>query len=484
MRIKIQLNNRPAEEKVNVDLQWSVQVTSPKGGLLPKVFRKHNRIIRDLKISVSPISVPDDIVCDKEKLFSILYKEKLYSQSEFPVNIQLKDTSTPFQLLFNQGEIKDCKVAQDADPRSYDIGFKVDLKDMDGTIIKSTKEKIQIIFDPLGVKPKYKIDLDEGEIQYYASLGKKKVGTFVAWIDEDFKFTPKQLASISLKLYRETVQLPAAISFKDNDIKDAEDITIEGGKKKAKKLPIYIDFSTISNPIDSFDDFTIESSIVQSAGYSPEIKETILEQEHFKLLKDEQGTELKVFTQKGGAVPEVWQEHLTIPLQFVPRSRLQGQVDVVLSNIATDNSNPKAGLYIKNLTLTEKLVGGVQVIGENNTTLNQLVSIDGPDVDDMSGGDGLFIPNGDDAKTKISIFFNPSYIVDVLGATNYDFQLLSTLSFDYWEDKDGLGMTAVALKSKSLPITWQLHLAPNPEWLCVDYGSSAIVCSYDNVISK
>ena len=34
-------------------------------------------------------------------------------------------------------------------------------------------------------------------------------------------------------------------------------------------------------------------------------------------------------------------------------------------------------------------------------------------------------------------------------------------------------------KKKNITIVWHLHLLPRPEWLCVDYGSSAIACKYD-----
>lgn len=38
MQVKINLNNPPTTDKINVDLQWRVQVTSPKKGFLPKLF--------------------------------------------------------------------------------------------------------------------------------------------------------------------------------------------------------------------------------------------------------------------------------------------------------------------------------------------------------------------------------------------------------------------------------------------------------------
>lgn len=485
MQVKINLNNPPTNDKINVDLQWNVQVTSPKAGFFASMFRKHNRVCRDLKISISHVQVPQEIVCDKGKLFSILYGGRLYSQAEFPVEVQITDMTMPFQLLFHQAEIKDCTCPQDENPRSYNISFQVNLLDLKNQIIDSVSENIEIVFEPLGVKPNFAIDLDEDEIQYSALLKNQKVGVFAAWLNEGFQFTPEQLASVSLKLYKGNTELPRLISL-NNDNTNCSDFRIKGGRNNVVKFPVYVDFTTIPNPLADEEDFTIEASIVVSACYSPEVKETILKQTHFRLLKDQQGTELRISLQvpeKDAVVSDGNRSFPAIPMNFVPRSRLMGQVDVILSNIATDNSNRNAGLYIKNLTLAETLLGDVKVIGENNAILTRFVSMDGAGVDAMNSVEGLFIPNGTDSRSVIHVSFNPSGIVDLLNAQNYNFQIQSVLSFDYWEDKDGIGcLTEETKKEGRIPIVWKLHLEPNPEWLCVDYGSSAIVCRYDNEI--
>lgn len=484
MEVKINLNNPPTTDKVNIELQWNIQVTNPKPGLMAKIFRKHNRVNRDLIISVTDIKVPKDIVCDSSNLFSILYGEEIIPQKQFPVAVSLTDMAMPFQLLFHQGEIKDCKKPQDENPRSYPIKFKVVLQDLNDNVIDSVDERIDVIFEPLGVKPNFAIDLKEDEIQYSSSLGLEEVGTFAAWLNEDFIFTPDQFAKLSIKLYKGTQELRDLIFF-DNQ-SNVKDIRISHGRANVVKTPIYIDFTTISNPLKEEEDYTIETSIVLSASYSPEVRETILKQTHFKLLKDLQGTELKIYVQLPDKEPQLCETERSVPavpIKFVPRSRLMGQANVILSNIATDKSNPNAGLYVKNLTLTESVVGDVKVIGDDNIILNHFIKIDGAGLDAMNSSEGLFIPNGANAKTTINVSFNPSGIVDLLNSKTYDFQINSVLTFDYWEDKDGLGILSdEARKEGKIPVVWNLHLEPNPEWLCVDYGSSAIVCRYDNAI--
>lgn len=486
MQVKLNLNNPPTSDKINVDLQWRVQVGAPKPGVLARLFRRHNRVTRDLKLSVSDIIVPQEIICDKDKLFSILYGEKEYSQSEFPVSVRVTDMAMPFQLIFHQGEIKDCTRQQDDNPRSYIISFSVNLLDLDGNVVDEVKEEIEIIFDPLGVKPRFAIDVND-EIQYSASLGKEQVGIFAAWLDEDFQFVPDQFVAVSLKLCKGTKELPGLITLGNGgNGSNISDLVIKAGRRNYVTLPIFIDFTTIPNPIALEDDFTIEALIVLSPSYSPEVKETILKQAHFKLLKDQQGSELRVSVQMPDEEPILLdgdRSFPVVPLSFTPQSRMMGRVDVILQNIASANNNRNSGLYIKNLTLTEELLGEVRVLGHTNTSLERFITIDGADVDSMNSEDGLFIANGADASSTIHVSFNPSGIVDVLNSNNYHFKLQSTLTFDYWEDADGLGnVSEDSWKKKSIPIMWLLHLEPNPEWLCVDYGSSAIVCRYNKDI--
>lgn len=488
MQLRINLNNPPSSDKINVDVQWNVEVLKPKGGFLPRIFRRHNQVERFLKISVSNINVPQDIVCDKNKLFSLLYKDKITAQSKFPVDVLLDSMAMPFQLLFHPREIKDCLRPQDANPRSYTIKFDVNLSDEDNNVIYTKPEQIEIIFEPLGVKTQFSIDLPEEQIQYSSSLGREQVGLFAAWLDEEFSFTPEQMATISLKLFQGRQEIGHTISFEKDkeEEKVTRSIKIKAGRKNVVKLPLYVDFSNISNPIKEEEDYTIEAKIVLSASYSPEVKETILKQKHFKLKKDLQGTELKVYIKEGDSIPALYdmgKSYHTKQMRFVPGSKLMGIVSLVLSNVATDNSNPRAGLHIKNFILSEAVQGDVQIVGPDGIYVSHLVNIDGSGIEAMSSTEGLFIPNGADAKTVIDVTLDPSRIIDLRGCPTYDFQVRSTLSFDYWEDKDGTGLLNEANKKiGEVPILWQLHLEPRPEWLCVDYGSSAIVCQYDQSV--
>lgn len=483
MQVKLNLNNPPTNDKINVDLRWCIDVIKPKPGFMARLFRKHNRVHRKLNIGISNIEVSPEIICNKDNLLSILYGDKIIPQCELPAKVTLSEMSTPFQLFFHQSEIKDCSRQQDENPRICPIKFSIDLSDNSGRVFESKQEVIDVIFEPLNVRPKYSIDLADEKIQYSSTLRNECIGTFATWIEEDFMFVPDQLAEVSVSLSKGMIELPGLITFEGGET--SSNFVVKGGRHNVQAKKIYVDFTSISNPVNNDEEYVITVRIVRSASYSPGIKETILKQKHFKLVKDLQGTELKVYIQNPESEPVLFDmnAHTTVSMGFVPRSRLMGQVFAIIKNIATDDSNKRAGLYIKNMTLTESVVGNVQVIGENDTLLTGLINIDGADVDDMDSSRGLFIPNGHDKKTAISISFDPSKIVDLYNSNNYDFQIKSLITFDYWEDSDGIGILDEEHKKEGkIHVCWNLHMEPNPEWLCIDYGSSAIVCRYDDEI--
>lgn len=276
------------------------------------------------------------------------------------------------------------------------------------------------------MKPIYSIEVDNEDVQYSALLGWEKLGEFKASIKEKLQFVPTQLASVKINLYKGNQLLVNHIKFGGEFDNSIVDLKLQSSSVLG--LPIFVNFTDIANPITDEEDFTIETVIEQSAIYSPEICETIVRQTHFSLLKDQQGTEMIVEVKGPGC--EEWkraENSLTQPtmqMTFVPRSRLTGRASVKFLNIATDDSNRRAGLYINNLTISEQLIGeNIKVIGIDGSAIRRFITLDGRDVESMQG-DGLFIPNGQDSKSIVNITFSPEGIIDLVGSPTYDFQLI------------------------------------------------------------
>lgn len=478
MEVRINLKNRPTEP-VNVKSQWKFDVIKPKPGL----FKKFTRVEKDVKISISNLKIDEDIICKKNLLFSVLYEGEPHSQKDLPLSTTLSKMSTPFQLSFNQQNIIDCRRRQDGNTRSYPISLNVDLRDSDDNLIDTEEVKIDVVFEQLDIKPTVLIDMENDSIQYSSSLQREHIGDFVAYIKEDFNFTPEQIASVSLKLFRGNQEIPGAISFENNENK-IENIRIKAGKENLIKIPVYVDFCGIANPITEKEDFCIEYKTIISPEYAKGVTTTNIENIHFSLLQDAQGSELKVFVKDDETLTEYTGVY-SLPFSFTPKSNIGREISLVLRNLANDDSRPNAGIHIKNMTVSEHIVGDVHVVGmsadKKEILLSNLVAISGRDVEAMKSPEGLFISNGMNAETILSIIFDPREVVDLINAPGHNFTLQSIIAFDYWEDRNGnLTIDNTTRKQCRIHINWNLHLLPYSEWLGVDYGSSAIVCRYDN----
>ncbi len=481
MRVTIDLRHLPEEHyKVNVDLQWTVCVTREKPGCLAGLFRKHNRVAKALKLAVQDVVVPEELVCDGD-LFSILYDSQEYGMYN-PVPVQLSAMTLPFQLLFHQGAIRDCRREQDSEPREYSIPFTVLLLDGRNEVVDYIEDTIDLTFVPLDVKPQYEIVLAKNPVQYSSSLGREKVGTLGLWLDEAFLFTPHQVAQVEIRLYKSGVDISQYISFTDGTRQMETDILRD--KSNAIAEQIYIDFTAITNPVTDSEDYLLEATIVRAPYYAPDITERLVCQAPLTLLKDQQGTELRVFAKTGdGEATLLSSGHQTIDIThaFPPCSQMSPVATVTMQNIATDRSCSKAGLYLRHLTVRETIAENVTLQDNRGKVVKRFVSLKGSKVTKMQQ-DTYFLRNGNNAKTDITVTFNCDTIDKVYGSSDYSFVVTSVLEYEYYEDSAGTGVEGVAWQRGAVTIVWHLSLLPNPEWLCVDYGSSAIVCMYHKTI--
>ena len=157
MDIIIDLKNEK-RSKVNVEMSWKISVAERKDNFWDKLpwIRNNQNIERHVYVTIQNISVPKEIVYDKDKLFSIVSKQQEFGMETFPVGIWLTQQDTPFQLFFNQQAISDCNEAQQRIPKKYSISFDVVVLDEDNNKIDSHQESINITFASLDVKKKKK----------------------------------------------------------------------------------------------------------------------------------------------------------------------------------------------------------------------------------------------------------------------------------------------------------------------------------------
>ena len=491
MDIILDLKN-DKRSKVNVEMSWKISVAERKGNFwdnLPWV-RNNQDIEKRVYIDIRNISVPSEIKYDKDALFSIVSNQQEYEENTFPVEVHLVQQDTPFQLFFNQQAIKDCSETQQRVPKKYQIDFDVIVLDESSNEIDRHHECINMTFAPLDIKPCFAINLEKDTIQYNSQFEELKIGEVVAWIDESYKYTPRLNFDTKISIFDGSVDLGDVLFFNNKEglrIREWKGV-LKPSREKLQRLDIYIDLSKISNPIEEEKRLTIENKSKFSVEYSPEIIQPLAEQtEQLIIKRDGQNAELKVML--GDDIEDSLTfltdgKNLDISLfSFTPNSKMQRQLAIGISNAATDGSIKQAGVIVRNFSISDSVCNDVKVLDEKGTVLSMFTMIEGDDWELLNSNGGLFLKNGKDSFTDLDLTFNPSQIAEVVGTDKEcTFSIETVVSFDYYENKKGQPYTNSDFKHFSVTLRWNLQLEPYPEWLCVDYGSSAIVCKYNKNI--
>lgn len=204
MDLIIDLLNEKRDKK-NLGLEWNVEITKPKRGFFSRFpfVRSHQHIEKTLTLGIQNLKVDPEIVCDKEKLFTLIYAGHENTCIGTPITLKVEKEKTPFQLFIDQNAIHDCNERQQRDSQIYNIRFDVVLNDREGKLVDSQYQSINVKFMTLDVKPNVKLELDVDNIAYSSQLGMVKVGELVTYIEEEFLYTPMVNLDLDLKLFED-----------------------------------------------------------------------------------------------------------------------------------------------------------------------------------------------------------------------------------------------------------------------------------------
>lgn len=498
MRISINLDSRDKDYLRNINTSWSVQFP-PKdfsfGNCFLNVFR---RIEKTVYVGVKDLSIDENLICEEANLFRIQYGTELFEQPTFPVELKLKQENTPFQVFIDTSKILDCKEQQQASRKIYHICANIFVENDQHSCIREESIDVEVEFIELAIEPSMKIQLDSsylqnGNLQYDSDLGEIEIGKLICTYNKKWKYTPSINLTARLQLFQEGRLLTNVLNIYKNqqayyevDIKNCSKINIT--------YILKVDLSKLRNP-----SFPQKMSIRNNARYSlscrPEVQYPLVdnndgnfdEKMDFVLLPDPHSTELQVkskFADTEQLESNDGTTHLHLNA-FRAGSPKGLRLELSFVNLATDTSNPDAGVFVKHLIVTSE-IQNAKVYDKKEKLLapQDIINVSGDNKEEMSGPNGCFIPNGKNSKSTIFIDFLPEKIDELKETSSYEFQIKTTVCFDYWENKSGASLSDFDLLKKPYKHTfvWNLFQKPNKEWLCVDYGTSAIVCMYDKTI--
>lgn len=489
MKVDVDLTQKN-REPVTIDFDWLIRM--PEQEVKPRGFFKQlfggeeeepERAPVSLILSLTNLRVPEQLKCHQDKLFVISCSEGDFADLRRPIRVQMTSDEAPFSLKFNPEAVYDCEGDRNgffihADLSVYDgsrlYGNDILMDDLKGLPVEQKiRLNIEVQIAVPEIKPEVLVDLDD-EVLFTRRNPIQKIGQL--WVNNNIQLSFLPVADINTHL--------ALYGPNKKQIKDA---LVLGPREEAPGLlfvqDISLDMNKLSNPrqdeefeVECTGNYTIEGTD-NNGILKPQFSS-------FTLMRDSQGAALVVEVNNqsllsGGTVRRVMlrQVNFTLGSQLMSRNKL------VFSNKASDDSVPSAGVEICNFAMNVN-VRGARLFDKSGCDItNKVMTLTGAKLNAMKSSAGMFLPNGvgPDSQTSLVLSFSPQDIARI----EWDqpdfflFSIICNISFEYVENRDGVDSSILEKRGLQTTLEQRVFLEPNPEWLCVDYGTSAIVSVYD-----
>lgn len=470
-----------------LDFDWPIRIADAsreqaRRGLFCR--RKKTETVAPLIVVVESIKYNEDLTLNKDNLFVIKYNGENHDDCRKPFRVEMTSSECPFQMYLNADAIKDYGGGDDkalvrAQLSVYDgkrvFGDKISMSDLTGLVAMATiRLSATLEFIRPEVTPEVLIVLDNEEIPFSRRTPEMKIGQIRVKSSHASAYIPELDINLSASLFGPS----------HSRIQDA--LTL-GPTYPVKGLlfaqDIHLNMGRLKNPTSDVAGYEIEC--VGTYTNQKGLRQTVTPcHQDFMLIRDsvtstlEVALEGKILSGSGGGG-----RCLLKQINFTIGSMLTRPYKLVFRNISSDDSVANAGVTIRNFR-SETHVNGASLIGSRGENVeSQVFNASGNTLQALQAEEGLFLPNGTgkDSERTVTVTFNPSSISKIKwnGLDCYLFTILCNIDFDYFENKNGDKIENLEPKRFHTTLEQRVYLEPNPEWLCVDYGSSAIVSVYD-----
>ena len=465
---------------------FSIQPISKKKGLF-YMFRRtspeHNVTFR-----IVNVKVPTGIECDLENLLKI--------KSTTPGIVKYNDGDSPFnvevKLDFNPEAITSIN-----DTDEFLLCFELAGEDTNGAQVVSEEGKITITLAKSKPNVKAQILLDD-EIYHYEPSGRKRIGDLIVIYDSIVNSLIKQSNidfEFLLKLKNEKDEEVQGLLWYENGEYSEEKYITTGVKSKAKDIngysqpvcviPLYIDFAQINGLCKSRTQFSVfmqhgrfccNENKDQKFNLAIETEKLYIEK---NIIPSTLSVSVKELSDVPSDITGLNCYHLE-KRSFAPGSTLVTPIEISITNKASEQIKTYAGVHISSIHVSESGTEQLYLRDKSGRQITSVIRYNDDFSDKIKSNGSIFLPDGSDDSLIINLEFCPTDI-DYIGTNKYDFEVVTTIDIKYWENSDALPMSLLAEneKKKTIMLVWHLHILPHSEWLCVDYGSSAIVCKFD-----
>lgn len=490
---------------------WIIEVENKKSKL--NFLKSHKKVDLDLKIKVFDLNVPQALDVDATIPLLRLHCNgnihEIYNESpDTGFNLHLNDFIETFTLQFNTKAIRDILIKQNSRTTAYPITCKVGLFDINDVLISETNIKINVKGAHIITTPKvgFKYKNKMQEVKYDRKRGNEVIGILKIKNPTSLIYSPNLDMEVEVMVKRDG-QIVSADNPENPIILDLSKIThsilnqnepnglafsIKNLERSTTlSIPVLADFKTIGNPVTSQDgkvDYDFSVNIRYSNENESDVKKTLI----FDVASPLRVNKNSEYPTLDISVDDPCDSSLTTfepnaiiklnRIKFQPGSGLVSPIKFRFSNLAAEGAEG-AGIYIENIAINTKIQPGVQLRKRRKEggieTLFHL----------SDNGSRFFLPNTKSQKIT-EIIFDGNQVLDLSIRNgvqpNYEVTIGLEVSFDYFIDDTGIAQLQGEsyftdssrrnhFKGYVMVPVFQL---PNPEWLAIDFGTSAIVAQY------
>lgn len=484
--LAINLSDHNRKER-NIGYNWEINIEPRKKNIFRQIFSGGGKdeIEKQVKLNIENLKVPQALKFNGP-LFTLCKGSNLVDQNELPTDITLDTLSTAFSVFLNEQNIIDYTKPFDINATIVEISFDLVCSDENGAVIDLTKVTLKIELTKIECEPEIELTLDD-EVQYDSRRDECYIGDLTIRSTADLIYPAPVTVKGKLSAIFANTPVNHLLIIKEGDKTVNEISTGALSRGDEVTYTLFLKMGEMKNPMTEREHFNIQFSGIYNIGSSIDNKHLNVLEEALDILQDSQGTELVVkMDSPNGARVENNGEVMRPEYGFFAMSNTLNQISIYLGNLAKDTSHRHAGLKILNLGLAADITPNVTVFDADG----RIVDLNASQIfklecrySDINNAKGVFIPNGSENPIELQLLFSPLGISNVKNADNYHFTMEAKITFEYYEDRFGSkDISNLERKTFTMTIVQPLFLLPNPQWLCVDYGSSAIVSLYKNEI--
>ena len=493
---------------INLGKQWFISTPSPEkkfGGLiLPQVHKKVYLRIgtkKDEKTNSKnkeALIVDNNLKVDKDKLFSIIFngQEECLTESS-KIEIELENSKTYFQLFLNPAAIQDCKEPQSSMSKTYKITLPLVLtNEKEEEIVRKT-EVINIKFAEIHTEPKVEIILDKRfkSIEYSSDLTIQKIGSlhianpvtklYYPNLNGKVHFHAENNNGDSIPIYLDL----RAILTGSNDVKTSIYDTGFFFKNlfmgQTIEVPIYANFGQIGNPYEFPGglECRLTAEVEYCENEKKSLKRQLVSEATMTITPNQQIIQLGVYVQDWNTkelkkIENGNRTEIQTAGNFVPGNGYSLFNNIVLRNEANEGPHDGAGINIKEIKRK------IEFFPKTEPTLASPISYSQSKLSDeiVFGVESWkapwflpCVPTSDKQKCyKYGFSDNNIKAINSLREGEQRYELMVRLKLDIsYEIVENVGRNES--HGFSCNIDWKIFQKPNPAWMGVDFGTSAIV---------